>query len=154
MRERLKKYPGMQLMATKPSNEDQKLAFEVTQDLMKAYPDLRGVFGISSVSFPGAAEAIKQAGKVGKVLVTGLSTPNDMRQYVKDGVVKSVVLWNTVDLGYLTIEVGEALATGKLKPGDKSFKSRKLGEKEVSGDNVLLGNPLVFTKENIDQYDF
>jgi rhamnose transport system substrate-binding protein len=154
MKERLRKYPKMQLVATKPSNEDQKLAFEVTQDLMRAYPDLRGVFGISSVSFPGAAEAIKQAGKTGKVLVTGLSTPNDMRAYVKDGTVKSVLLWNTVDLGYLTIEVGEALATGKLKPGAKTFVSKRLGAREIKGDNVLLGNPLVFTKENIDNYNF
>ena len=154
MKERLKKYPKMQLVATKPSNEDQKLAMEVTSDLMKAYPDLKGVFGISSVSFPGAAEAIKQAGKTGKVFVTGLSTPNDMRAYVKEGTVKSVLLWNTVDLGYLTVEVGEALATGKLKPGDKTFTSKKLGVKTIKGDNVLLGNPLIFTKENIDQYKF
>ena len=47
-------YPGMKLVAIKPSNEDQKLAFSVTQDLMKAYPALRGVFAISSVAFPGA----------------------------------------------------------------------------------------------------
>jgi ABC-type sugar transport system substrate-binding protein len=154
MKERLPAYPKLSLVAVKPSDEDQKLAFQVTQDLMKAYPNLRGVWGISSVAFPGAAEAVKQAGAAGKVFVTGLSTPNDMRGFVKDGTVKSVVLWNTVDLGYLTVYVGEALASGKLKAGDKTFKAGRLGAKKIDGDNVLLGDILIFTKDNIDKYDF
>lgn len=155
MKERLAtKYPKLELVAVKPSNEDQKVAFEVTRDLIKAYPDLKGVFGISSVAFPGAAEAVKQAGMTGKVLVTGLSTPNDMRAYVKDGTVKSVLLWNTGDLGYLTVEVGKALVDGTLKPGATSFTSKKLGEKKIVGDNVLLGDPLVFNKDNIDNFQF
>ncbi|MCX7012896.1 MAG: substrate-binding domain-containing protein [Candidatus Sumerlaeota bacterium] len=154
MKERLPAYPGLTLAAVKPSLEDQKLAFQVAQDLMKAYPNLKGLFGISSVAFPGAAEAVKQAGKAGQVLITGLSTPNDMRQYVKDGTVKSVLLWNTRDLGYLTIRVAHALAKGELKPGATTFAAGRLGERKVDGDNVLLGDLLIFTKENIDQYDF
>jgi len=154
MKDRLGKYPGLNLVATKPSNEDQKLAFQVAQDLMKAYPKLRGIFGISSVSFPGAAEAVRQAGKKDQVLVTGLSTPNDMREYVKDGTVKSVVLWNTRDLGYLTIEVADALAKGTLKPGATSIQAGRLGERKIVGDNVLLGQILIFTKDNIDKFDF
>jgi ABC-type sugar transport system substrate-binding protein len=154
MRERLPAYPKLSLVAVKPSEEDQKLAFQVTQDLMKAYPNLKGVWGISSVAFPGAAEAVKQAGAAGKVLVTGLATPNDMRGFVKDGTVRSVVLWNTVDLGYLTAYVGEAIASGKLQAGAKTFKAGRLGAKKIDGASVLLGDILVFTKENIDKFDF
>lgn len=151
---RLKKYPGMTLVATKPSNENQKIAFTATQDLMKAYPDLKGVFAISSAAFPGAAEAIKQSGNNGKVMVTGLSTPNDMKAYVKGGTVRSVILWNTVDLGYLAVQAAHAAVKGDLKTGDKTFKAGRLGEKKIAGDNVLLGDILVFTKDNIDKYDF
>lgn len=154
IKERLPKYPGLKLIAIKPSNEDQALALTVTQDLMKAYPNLKGVFAISSAAFPGAAEAVKQAGKSGQVMVTGLSTPNDMRKYVEDGTVKSVLLWNTKDLGYLTVYTARALAKGELKPGMTSIKAGRLGEKKVVGDNVLLGNILVFTKDNIKDYDF
>jgi ABC-type sugar transport system substrate-binding protein len=156
MKERLKRYPKLELVAIKPSNEDQKLAFRVAQDLMKAYPDLKGIWGISSVAFPGAAEAVKQAGKSGRVFVTGLSTPNDMRPYVLDGTVKSVVLWNTQDLGYLTVRVADAVARGALKPGAAAatFSAGKLGEKKVVNDNVLLGDILVFNKNNIGNYDF
>jgi rhamnose transport system substrate-binding protein len=154
MKERLEKYPKLSLVATNPSNEDQRLAFQVTQDLLKAHPKLKGIFGISSVAFPGAAEAVKQAGKSGQVLVTGLATPNDMKAYVKDGTVKSVILWNTIDLGYLTIYAAEAVASGKLKAGATTFKAGRLGTVKVEGDQILLGKILVFTKDNIDQFDF
>jgi ABC-type sugar transport system substrate-binding protein len=149
MKKRLPKYPGLQLIAIKPSNDDQTQAYQVTQDLMKAYPDLKGIFGISSVAFPGAAEAVKQAGMGGKVLVTGLSTPDNMKQYVKSGIVR-----NTKDLGYLTVYAAEGIATGKLKPTDTSFKAGRLGECKIVDGKLLLGNILVFTKDNIDQYDF
>jgi len=154
IQDRLKKYPKLQLVAIKPSNDNQNVAFQVTQDLMKTYPDLKGVFGISSVAFPGAAEAIKQAGKSGQVLVTGLSTPNDMKPYVMGGTVKSVILWNTQDLGYLTVYAAEAVATGKLKPGATTFHAGRLGDLKVDGDKILLGNILVFNKDNINHYNF
>jgi len=154
IKKRLPEYSGLELVAVKPSQEDQKLAFQVAQDLMKAYPDLKGLFAISSVAFPGAAEAVKQAGRSGQVLVTGLATPNDMRAYVKDGTVKSVVLWNTVDLGYLTVYAAQALAGGKLQAGAAGVAAGRLGERRIDGDNILLGNYLVFTKDNIDQFDF
>jgi rhamnose transport system substrate-binding protein len=77
-----------------------------------------------------------------------------MKAYVKDGTVKSVVLWNTQDLGYLTIYAANAIVNGKLKPGDATFKAGRLGERKIAGDHVLLGDYLVFTRDNIDKYDF
>lgn len=138
------KYPG----------ENAANALADAQDVIKKYPDLKGIFGISSVSFPGAAEAVEQSGVQGKVLVTGLSTPNDMKKFVANGTVRSVVLWNTVDLGYLTVYAAEALATGKLQSGATSVKAGRLGDKTIAGDHILLGDIIVFTKDNIDQYDF
>ena len=138
------KYPG----------ENAGNALADGQDVISKYPNLKGIFGISSVSFPGAAEAVEQSGKGGQVLVTGLSTPNDMKKFVNNGTVRSVVLWNTVDLGYLTIHVAKALAAGELKDGAASIKAGRLGELSIVGDNVMLGDIMVFTKSNIDQYDF
>jgi hypothetical protein len=73
---------------------------------------------------------------------------------VKNGTVKSVVLWNTMDLGYLTIHAGAALATGKLKAGATQLDAGRLGSKRVVGDQIMLGDIMVFTAENIDQFDF
>ena len=145
---------GLKLATIKYPGENSSRALADSKDVIKKYPNLKGLFGISSVSFPGAAEAVAQTGNSGKILVTGLSTPNDMKQFVKSGTVKSVVLWNTVDLGYLAVYVAEALANGKLKEGASSFTAGRLGEKRIAGDNVLLGDILVFTKDNIDDFDF
>jgi hypothetical protein len=65
-----------------------------------------------------------------------------------------VILWKTEDLGYLTVQAAVALARGELKPGASSFKAGSLGEFRVEGDNILLGKPFRFTRENIDQFDF
>jgi len=138
------KYPG----------ENSSNALADAQDVIKKYPNLKGLFGISSVSFPGSAEAVEQSGKSGEILVTGLSTPNDMKDFVHNGTVKSVVLWNTIDLGYLTVYVAEALASGKLSEGDTSITAGRLDQKAIEGDNVILGDIIVFNKENIDDYDF
>lgn len=156
MRQRMaERYPRMQLVTDpKPSQEDPARAFQVSQDLLKAYPQLKGIWGISSNAFPGAAEAVEQAGKKGQVVVLGLSTPRDMKGYVDRGVVQSVVLWNPLDLGYLTIYTARALADGDLKPGSTQIRAGRLGTKEVKGDQVLLGKPMEFNKSNIDQYNF
>lgn len=150
-----KRYPKMKLLTVKPSEESLELAFKVTMDILRAYPKVRGVWGISSVAFPGAAEAVRQAGKTGKVAVVGLSTPRSMRDYVvKYGVVKTVILWNPVDLGYLTVYVARSLCDGTLKRDSKFIAAGRLGKKKVLGDEVLLGPPMNFTKANIDRYDF
>lgn len=155
MKKRMKeKYPQMKLVAEKYPGEDRQRAMRMTQEVLNAFPDVKGVWGISSVAFPGAADAVKQMGLKGKVAVVGLSTPKDMRTFVKDGVVKTVILWNPVDLGYLTIYAARAVYDGTLKPGMKSFKAGRLGTVKVDGDQILLGPPMKFDRNNIDKYDF
>jgi len=149
-----KAFPQMSIVDVKPSEEDQQLAFRVTQDLLKAYPELDGVFGITSVALPGAADAVRQAGKTGRVAVTGLSTPGTMREWVRDGTVGTFVLWNPVDLGYLTVYAGRMLVDGTLTPETTEIQAGELGTIEVCGDEVLLGPPMRFDASNIDEFDF
>ncbi len=146
------KYPNMKIVTVKPSEEDQQLATQVTQDLIKAYPALKGVFAITSVAFPGAALAVNQAGKSGQLAVVGLATPKSMLEHVENGTVKTVILWSPMDLGYLTVQVAAALAKGE-DIGDV-VKAGRLGDKQVSGTQVLLGEPMKFTKENIKEFNF
>ena len=108
----------------------------------------------TSLGVPGAAEAVKQAGKTGKVKVIGLGLPSENRRYVKEGVTDSVILWKTEDLGYLAVRAADALARGALKRGDRSFKAGTLGTFDIQGDNIVLGKPFIFNKDNIDQFNF
>jgi len=149
-------HPKLQFLETVEAQEDNNLSFNQATTLINKYGDkLKGIFGMTSVATPASAEAVTQAGKCGKVAVIGLATPNAMKPYVAKSCVKSVVLWNPVDLGYAAMEVLRATADGTLKPGSTSVKAGRLGELQViNGSEILLGAPFVFTKDNIDKFNF
>jgi rhamnose transport system permease protein len=153
IKERLAKYPAMKLVAIQPSEGDRDRAFTETQTVLKVHPNVKLIMAIAAPAVPGAAEAVKQSGRT-DVKVTGLSLPNMNRPYIKSGVVESIVLWNTMDLGALAVRTAEALTTGELKPGATSLDAGKLGKFEVVGDEVRLGKPFVFNKTNIDNFNF
>jgi rhamnose transport system substrate-binding protein len=147
------KYPKMKLVAIRPSDGDRDRAFAETQTALKVHPNAKLIMAIAAPAVPGAAEAVKQSGRK-DIKVTGLSLPNMCRSYIKDGIIESIVLWNTVDLGALAVAVAEALATGALKAGDTELDAGALGKFVVAGDEVLLGAPFVFNRRNIDQFNF
>ena len=154
IKERLaQKYPDLRLVATQPSEGDRDRAFAETQTVLKVYPGVKLIMAIAAPAVPGAAEAVQQSGRT-DVKVTGLSLPNMNKPYVKAGVVESVVLWNTVDLGYLTVYAAQALSMGQLKRGDNEINAGRLGKIEVANDEVRLGAPFIFDKHNIDQFNF
>jgi rhamnose transport system permease protein len=147
------KYPDMQLVAIQPSEGDRDRAFQETQNVLKVYPNVKLVMGIAAPAVPGIAEAVKQSARK-DVKVTGLSLPNMCKPYIKEGIVDSIVLWNTLDLGYLTVYTADALSNGTLKPGDEKIHAGRLNDMQVVGDEVMLGKPFIFNKDNIDQFDF
>ena len=148
------KYPKMKLVAVRPCDDLKDKAQSEATALLSANPNLKLIMAICSPGVPGAAEAVKQAGLTGKVKVMGLGLPNENKRYVHAGVTDSIILWNTGDLGYLAIYAGVALAKDELKQGAKTFKAGSLGTFSIAGDNILLGKPFIFTKANIDQFDF
>jgi ABC-type sugar transport system substrate-binding protein len=151
---RVASHPKMKMVALRPCDDLKDKAQSEATALLSANPSLKLIMAICSPAVPGAAEAVKQAGKTGKVKVIGLGLPSENKRYVKEGVTDSVFLWKTEDLGALTVRAALALSKGELKPGDKSFKAGPLGEFEIQGDNILLGKPFLFNKDNIDQFDF
>ncbi len=150
---RQEKYPQITMASLRPCDDLQKKAFDETNTVMNANPDVKLIMAICTPAVPGAAEAIKQSGRT-DVKVIGLGLPKDNKQYVHDGITDCVVLWNTMDLGYLTVQAARALQQGTLKAGATSLTAGRLGSVEIKGDNILLGQPYLFTKNNIDQFDF
>lgn len=148
------KYPNMKLVDVRPCDDQKDKAQQEATNLLSAHPNLKAIVAVCSPAVPGAAEAVKQAGKSGAVKVVGLGLPSENRAYIKEGVTQAIVLWNPEDLGYLAVQAGVALKKGDLRKGAETFRAGKLGELEVDGDSVILGEPVVFTKENIDDFDF
>jgi ABC-type sugar transport system substrate-binding protein len=147
------KYSGLKLLTIRPSDDDRDKAFSETQVILKAFPTAKLIMAIAAPAVPGAAEAVQQAGRK-DVFVIGLSLPNLCKKYVHDGVVQAVVLWNTRDLGYLTVYTSMLLAQNKMQAGAASLEAGRLGRIEIRGSEVILGKPVIFNKANIDQFDF
>ncbi|ROP60932.1 rhamnose ABC transporter substrate-binding protein [Curtobacterium sp. ZW137] len=151
-----KKYPDIDIVKTVYGNDDDQTSFDETAALVQQYPDLKGIVSPTTVGIAAAARYLSTSQYKGKVALTGLGTPNQMRAYVKDGTVGNFALWNPSDLGYLAAYTAKALIDGTItgKDGD-SFKAGKLGEYKVGADGtVLLGKPTTFDAKNIDKFDF
>ena len=147
------KYPDLKLLKIFPSDDDRDKAFNASKDAMKVYPNLRLIMAISAPAVPGAAEAVKQADRK-DIKVIGLSLPNLCKPYVLDGWAESVILWNTLDLGYLTVLASDALHKGQFQAGANSLTGGRLGKIEIKGDEIILGAPLIFNKANIEKFNF
>lgn len=147
-------FPGMKLVAIRACDNNIDKARTETAALLSAHPELKLVMAICSPGVPGAAAAVKQAGKAGKVKVIGLGLPNENKQSVHEGVTSNVILWSTQDLGSLALRAAVGLVKGNLKAGDKTFSAGSLGTFQIQGDQIYLGKLVIFDKNNIDRYNF
>jgi rhamnose transport system substrate-binding protein len=156
MKQELKKYPKMTLVSTVYGNDDPTTATQVTQGLLQQYPNLKGIISPTTVGIAAAAGVLDTAKYRGKIALTGLGTPDEMKKYVSDGTVKQFELWNPADLGYLAAYAAVELASGKITGASgQTFTAGKLGSYTVgTDDTVLLGPPYVFNSGNIGQFNF
>jgi rhamnose transport system substrate-binding protein len=150
------KYPGLRIVDIRPAGESTEEAYRVAQDYLKSVPGLKGIVALGAPNPAGVARAVRDAGLAGKVAVVGNSTPNLMREFLKDGTVKTVLLWNAPDHGYLTVYSARQLLIGGLKVG-QPFQAGRLGTftPRKDGVNMQVALPvMVFTKDNVDQFKF
>lgn len=149
-------HPDIELVEVAYGDDDDQRSFDQTAALLQTHSDLDAIVSPTTVGIAAAARYISDSTYADEVLVTGLGTPNQMREYVEDGTVEAFALWNPEDLGYLAGWAAHAVATGEIEgeSGD-TFEAGRLGEYTVGDDGeILLGDPFVFNAENIDDFDF
>ncbi|MDX3693821.1 rhamnose ABC transporter substrate-binding protein [Streptomyces europaeiscabiei] len=150
------KYKDIKLVKVAYGDDDAQKSFQQTQGLLQEYPNLKGIISPTTVGIKAAAQYLSGSKYKGKVKLTGLGTPNDMRKYVKDGTVEGFELWDPAKLGELAARTAVALASGQItgKEGE-TFTAGAMGEYTIGKDGVIsLGKPTVFNKANIDKFDF
>ncbi|ACZ29916.1 rhamnose ABC transporter, periplasmic rhamnose- binding protein [Xylanimonas cellulosilytica DSM 15894] len=149
-------YPDIELVETVYGDDDDQTSFDKTAALLQSHPDLKGIVSPTTVGIAAAARYVSTSEFKGEVAVTGLGTPNQMREYVKDGTVAAFALWNPGDLGYLAAFAAKALIEGDITGAEgDTFEAGRLGSFTVGADaTVLLGDPYVFDADNIDDFDF
>lgn len=149
-------YQAMTLTKVVYGNDEATRSREQCIALLQAHPNLRGIICPTTVGILASAEYLATSPLKGKVHVTGLGTPNQMRPFVKDGTVQAFQLWNPVDLGYLAAYAAASLTKGLIagKKGD-SFAAGRLGNYVVGAKGeVILGAPTTFDASNIDRFHF
>ncbi len=147
------KHPSLKLATVLPSDDDRDKAFTQSGIILKAYPSVKLIMAISAPAVPGAAEAVQQAGRK-DVDVIGLSLPSICRTYLHAGSVQTIFLWNTRDLGYLTVYAGALKAKGAIAAGATSLHAGRLSDLRVQGSEIILGKPLRIDTSNVDALHF
>jgi rhamnose transport system substrate-binding protein len=150
------KYSKMKLVKIAYGNDEDQKSFQETQGLLQSYPNLKGIISPTTVGIAAAARYLSGSQYKGKVALTGLGTPNQMRAFVKDGTVKVFALWDPAKLGELAVHAGAAVASGIITGAQgQKFKAGDLGEYTVGPNGVIiLGPPQKFDASNIDQFNF
>jgi rhamnose transport system substrate-binding protein len=149
-------YKNIKLVTVAYGDDDDQKSFQETQGLIQAYPNLKGIISPTTVGISAAARYLSTSPQKGKVKLTGLGTPNQMREFVKDGTVEAFELWSPEDVGYLSGYAAANLVAGNITGAEgETFDAGKLGERTIGPNGVIiLGPPTRFTADNIDDFDF
>ena len=157
------KYPKLKVVATAYGLDKPEESTTETQGLIQKYPNVKVIVAPTSVGIVAAAKYISGSAAKGKVFVTGLGLPNDMKTYIKDGSGAQASLWDVENFGFVAVQVANSIinkkqsvkvgATVKSAKGDKGLKSRKVTKGAV-GNEIILGPATVFTEANVDQFNF
>jgi len=93
-------YPNIQIVFERPDNDDLPTAVTLTENALQANPDLNAVFGCNASNPIGAARAVTNAGKAGKVLVVGFDDLPETLQFIKDGGIYATMAQRQWEIGY------------------------------------------------------
>ncbi|MFI0806207.1 rhamnose ABC transporter substrate-binding protein [Streptomyces echinatus] len=157
MKDELKdpKYKDVELVKIAYGNDDAQQSFQQTQGLLQEHPDLKGIIAPTTVGIKAAAQYLSGSKYKGRVRLTGLGTPNDMRKYVRNGTVEAFELWDPAALGDLAARTAVALASGQITGKEGETFQAGNATYTIGEDGVInLGRPTVFDAKNIDRFDF
>jgi simple sugar transport system substrate-binding protein len=149
------KYPGLKLVASRfPVGEDRNLARQKTLELIQTYPNLKGIICYGSEGAPGAGQAIRERGLQNKIAVAGTTTPNAIREFIKDGSVSAAIIWDSGDASYAMAYLAKLVLDGKRADIKQGMTIPGIGQPKFEGINLIFDKPLVLTTGNVDNYDF
>ena len=89
----------MHLVKVVYGNDQSAASFTATNALLTEFPNLKAITSPTTVGIAAAAQAIDSAHKSGKIILTGLGEPSEMKKYILNGTVKEYQLWNVANMG-------------------------------------------------------
>jgi len=149
-----KKYPGLKEVAKRfPASEDQNLARQTALDVITAHPNIKAFLCFGSQGAPGAAQAVREKGLIGKITVIGTTAPSQAGPFLKDGSFTTAILWDPAEAGYAMVYLAKTVLDGKKSTIGPNFEIPTLGKPlSVKGNTLVYDRPLLVTKDNVDQF--
>jgi len=147
-------YAKMKLVTTVYGDDVADKSYRETQGLIKAYPNLKGIIAPTSVGIVAAAKAVVDANLVGKVFVSGLGLPSEMKGAVLAGATDTFAIWNPIDLGYSATMIAAMIASGKATgAAGTSIHAGRMGDIKIADDgSAAMADPFTFDKSNIEKF--
>ena len=148
------KYPGLKQVADRyPVSEDQNAARQAALAIITAHPNIKAFLTFGSQGGPGASQALRQKGLMGKIVVIATTAPSQAAEYLKDGSMYASVLWDPGEAGYAMVYLSKLILDGKKGTIGPDLDIPTLGKPySVSGNTLVYDRPLVVTKDNVDQF--
>lgn len=154
MKKQLKDFPGLNLVTTVYGDDLADKSYREAQGILKSYPNVKVIVAPTTVGILAASQAVKDAGKIGQVYVTGLGLPSEMAGAIKSGATKEFAIWNPIDLGYAATEIAYHLVKGDAdgKPGTE-IEAGRMGKIKI-GENgeAAMSDPFVYNAKNVDEF--
>ncbi|PZM08199.1 rhamnose ABC transporter substrate-binding protein [Rhizobium tubonense] len=154
MKKQMKDFPGLNLVTTVYGDDLSDKSYREAQGILTSHPEVKVIVAPTTVGVLAASQAVKDAGKIGKVYVTGLGLPSEMAGAIKSGATKEFAIWNPIDLGYSTIQIAYRIVKGETdgKPGSE-IKAGRMGTIKVGANGeAAMADPFIYNASNIDQF--
>jgi ribose transport system substrate-binding protein len=120
----LESHPEMRVVFEQPDNDVLEEAVTLTENALQAHPDMAGIFGSNASNPIGAARAIKNAGKSGKVRLVGMDDLPEAIEFVCDGTITALKAQRQWDIGYWVVKYLVAVNQNHTIPMDHNTGSR------------------------------
>lgn len=154
MKTQLKDFPGLNLVTTVYGDDLADKSYREANGLLSSSPNVKVIVAPTTVGVLAASQAVKDAGKIGDVYVTGLGLPSEMAGAIKSGATKEFAIWNPIDLGYSATQIAYHLVKGDTDgaPGSE-IEAGRMGKIKI-GDTgeAAMADPFVYDASNIDQF--
>ena len=154
MKKQIKDFPGLNLVTTVYGDDLADKSYREANGLLTSQPNVKVIVAPTTVGVLAASQAVKDAGKIGEVYVTGLGLPSEMAGAIKSGATKEFAIWNPIDLGYSATQIAYRLVKGETDgaPGSE-IEAGRMGKIKV-GDNgeAAMADPFIYDASNIDQF--
>ena len=149
-------YPNMELVPDErvEDNSDAEEAYNLTKELLTKYPELKGILGTGSFDAPGAARAIQELGLTGQVFAISVAMPLEVKDYLLDGTLGSVGLWDAGITAKAMLNLGVKLAAGEEVEDGADLGEEGYDNVSIDGTVIIGQGQIAVTTENVDDFGF